>query len=314
MWLTGSTSGLIHERLVSSGAASIRADTAAGYAAPMPGDQAASRDASERWRTLVRASAPAHLVDLEFQLLERLIDQFGVVPRPSATGARPHLNLYPPAGFGAARIGFLVYTTGRFYAMPDTPRPEVHLRAVPEGEVAEGKYLARYIRSEDDLDLAVRLLQCAFDDRSPAQGRPLQRKPRPPSPIRGTEPVEPVGTSEYPPNPAPAPPIDVPEEHRATARRIVESTIYQARLRAMPRGAPGDERAVEALAFLLARGGVAGFGSIAQVTGMATQRVQPFLSRLALLLAVDGLTLLTIDTDAQEARVEPALLVSQFGV
>ena len=49
--------------------------------------------------------------------------------------------------------------------MCDVEKLEHHLLELPKAEVAEDKYLTVYVRSENDLDVAMRLMRCAMEDR-----------------------------------------------------------------------------------------------------------------------------------------------------
>ena len=66
------------------------------------------------------------------------------------------------------------------------------------------------------------------------------------------------------------------------------------------------------LAVLHRRGGVANYAVIAQATRMPLGRVGGFLAILTRVLNVDGFGVLTVDTTAQEARLDGALLRGQF--
>lgn len=72
------------------------------------------------------------------------------------------------------------------------------------------------------------------------------------------------------------------------------------------------ERARSTLHALVARGGVASFGVVAQATGHPVSRVGGFAASLARILNIDGYGVLTVDATAQEVRLDSALLRSQF--
>jgi hypothetical protein len=138
---------------------------------------------------------------------------------------------------------------------------------------------------------------------------PAGRRPRPkPVPtgslqIPGTETEVPT---EVPGTAAPAVP------RPAWVDRLIASDTYREQTKRVARAAIADDRVIAALAALDARGGVAGFGVIAQATDMPLPRVPGFLAVLAGVLNVDGYGVLTVDASAQEARLEVALLRTQF--
>lgn len=93
---------------------------------------------------------------------------------------------------------------------------------------------------------------------------------------------------------------------------LIDSEIYAVQLGAISRTKPPEDRVRATLGVLHARGGVASFAVIAQATGMPNGRVPGFLAILGRALNVDGFGVLTIDANAQEARLDEALLVTQF--
>ncbi len=131
--------------------------------APGPAETAAS--GSDPARDLITAHAAPRDESLQQALLERLEVEFELVPRPPRTGDRPYLNLYPPVKYGSSRVGNIAVRSSRFYAVCDVKKLDEHLRAVPEAEIAENKYLTVYLRSNADLDVAMRLMRCAMEDR-----------------------------------------------------------------------------------------------------------------------------------------------------
>lgn len=131
--------------------------------APGPAETAASETGPAR--DLIAAHAVPRDESLQQELLERLEVEFELVPRRPRTGDRPYLNLYPPAKYGASRVGNIAIRSSRFYAVCDVKRLEEHLREIPEAEIAEDKYLTVYLRSDADIDVAMRLMRCAMEDR-----------------------------------------------------------------------------------------------------------------------------------------------------
>lgn len=113
----------------------------------------------------------------------------------------------------------------------------------------------------------------------------------------------------------PAPTTQTPPTAASTAPwldALIASEIYTVQLGALRRSKPPEERVRSALGALHVRGGVASFAVIAQATGMPLLRVSGFLATMARLLNVDGYGVLTIDTSAQEARLDEELLRTQF--
>lgn len=90
------------------------------------------------------------------------------------------------------------------------------------------------------------------------------------------------------------------------------SEVYRIQLGAIPRGRPDDGRIRAALGALHARGGVASFAAVGAATGMPAARVPGFLATLARVLNVDGFGVLTVDPNAQEARLDEQLLIDQL--
>lgn len=129
------------------------------------GTDIATASGSDPARDLISAHAAPRDESLQQELLERLEVEFELVPRPPRTGDRPYLNLYPPAKYGSSRVGNIAIRSSRFYAVCDVKRLEEHLREVPEAEIAENKYLTVYLRSDADIDVAMRLMRCAMEDR-----------------------------------------------------------------------------------------------------------------------------------------------------
>jgi hypothetical protein len=117
-----------------------------------------------------------------------------------------------------------------------------------------------------------------------------------------------TGAGEVPARPAtPRPPSTVP-----WLDPLLASDLYAVQLGAIGRAKPPEDRIRAALAVLHARGGVASFAVIAQATGMPPARVSGFLAILTRLLNVDGYGVLTLDQNAQEARLDEQLLRTQF--
>lgn len=284
----------------------------------MFGVEGSGPDGEPRWRSYLRAAATKGQAELLIDLLERLIAEFQVVPRPPATGSRPYLNLFPPAAFGSTRIGNLAISSQRFHSMPEPGRLEQHLRAVPRAEPAEGKYLTTYVHTAADFEIASAILRCAFEDRAEKHG--LQRSLRmegqatPESPEPGALPPAVREPSGGPAVSTPAAParVDLPAEQVARAQRIASSARYRSQLRALAQGAPDDARVTDTLALLLTRGGRASFHLVSQRLNMPERRVQGYLARLGTLLTVDGSAPLTLDIEAREVRLDTALVESLF--
>lgn len=93
---------------------------------------------------------------------------------------------------------------------------------------------------------------------------------------------------------------------------VLASDIYAVQLGAVVRGKPDPDKVRATLGALQRRGGVANYAVIAQATGMPVGRVAGFAAIVARVLNVDGFGVFTIDTTAQEARLDEALLRSQF--
>jgi hypothetical protein len=116
---------------------------------------------------------------------------------------------------------------------------------------------------------------------------------------------------------APDPRADTPEPGAAGpvapwADAVIASDTYAVQLGAITRSKPEEARVRSTWGVLHSRGGVAAFAVIAQATGMPPVRVGGFLSVMARLLNVDGFGVLTVDTTAQEVRLDEPLLIAQF--
>lgn len=93
---------------------------------------------------------------------------------------------------------------------------------------------------------------------------------------------------------------------------VIASDTYAVQLGSIGRGKPDPDKVRATLVVLHQRGGVANHAVVAQATGMPVGRVAGFVAIVARVLNVDGFGVLTIDTTAQEARLDEALLRSQF--
>jgi hypothetical protein len=127
-------------------------------AEPLGTDDADEQDAALGW---MEEHAPAPQQRLLRELLDRLRSDFDLVGSRPSTGSRPYLNFYPGTRYGTSRVGAVVLTSGRFYAVLDPSlAPDF-----PGSEPAEGKYLTCYIRADGDIDLAASLMQRALEQR-----------------------------------------------------------------------------------------------------------------------------------------------------
>ncbi|MGY6502461.1 MAG: BREX-2 system phosphatase PglZ [Acidimicrobiales bacterium] len=93
---------------------------------------------------------------------------------------------------------------------------------------------------------------------------------------------------------------------------VLASGVYSLQLGSIGRGKPDPDKVRSTIAVLQRRGGVANYAVIAQATGMPAGRVAGFLAIVARILNVDGFGVLTVDSAAQEARLDEQLLRSQF--
>ena len=93
---------------------------------------------------------------------------------------------------------------------------------------------------------------------------------------------------------------------------VLGSDVYALQLGSIGRGKPDAAKVRSTLAVLHRRGGVANYAVIAQATRMPLGRVGGFLAIASRVLNVDGFGVLTVDATAQEARLDEALLRSQF--
>lgn len=121
-------------------------------------EDADSRHAALAW---MEEHTPAPQQRLHRQLLDRLHEEFGLAGSRPSTGSRPYLNFYPESRYGDSRIGALVLTSGRFYAVLSPGLAS----EFPGAEPAEGRYLTCYIRTEQDVDVAVSLMRRAMTER-----------------------------------------------------------------------------------------------------------------------------------------------------
>ncbi len=121
-------------------------------------DNGDNRQVALRW---MEKHAPAPQQRLHRQLLERLHEEFGLIGSRPSTGSRPYLNFYPKSRYGDSRVGAVILTSGRFYAVLD---PQL-VTEFPGSEPAEGRYLTCYIRQDQDVDLAVALMRRAMSGR-----------------------------------------------------------------------------------------------------------------------------------------------------
>jgi hypothetical protein len=121
--------------------------------------------------------------------------------------------------------------------------------------------------------------------------------------------------------PAAAPPADAndvgepgtePDKVPSWVDDVLASDVYSVQLGSVGRGKPDQARVRATLATLNRRGLVANYAVIAQATGMLPARVPGFVSKLAQVLNVDGFGVLTIDSSAQEVRLDEQLLHDQF--
>ena len=135
--------------------ATVALETRAPDALEEDGD---SRHAALAW---MEEHTPAPQQRLHRQLLERLHEEFGLVGSRPSTGSRPYLNFYPESRYGDSRIGALVLTSGRFYAVLNPALAS----EFPGAEPAESRYLTCYIRQDQDVDLAVSLMRRAMTER-----------------------------------------------------------------------------------------------------------------------------------------------------
>jgi hypothetical protein len=93
---------------------------------------------------------------------------------------------------------------------------------------------------------------------------------------------------------------------------LLGSEVYALQLGAVTRSKPPEDRLRATLGALYARGGVASFAVIAQATDYPLGRVPGFLAIVGRVLNVDGFGVLTVDAQAQEARLDDELLLKQF--
>lgn len=119
------------------------------------------------------------------------------------------------------------------------------------------------------------------------------------------------------PAPEPAPDDDLPQLEVSFppapfADALIASPTYVTQLDASRRSRLDESRVRDALAALHSQGGVASFAVIGRATAMPTTRVAGFIANLARVLNVDGCSVLSVDRDAQEARLDVRLLRTQF--
>lgn len=93
---------------------------------------------------------------------------------------------------------------------------------------------------------------------------------------------------------------------------VVRSDTFKLQLGAVTRGRPKTEQIRYALGALSRRGGVANYAVIAQATGLSPARVSGFVAMLPRILNVDGFGVVSIDSSAQEIRLDENLLRTQF--